>query len=76
MSSITASRRESRRGVPHITPELCHTIEESYVPQCTTLGALAQVRRARAADGALFQDLKRSGCVPFRRGSTAAGPSW
>ena len=73
---ITASRRESWRGVPHIAPDLRRAIEESYVPQCTILGALVQVPRARPGDDDLRRQLNRNGCAPLRGDAIAAGQSW
>jgi hypothetical protein len=73
---ITASRRISWRGVPRIAPDLHRAIEESYVPQCTLLGALVQVPRARPGEDApLVQELNRKGCAPLRD-AAAAGQSW
>ena len=73
---ITRSRRESWRGVPHIAPDLRRAIEESYVPQCTMLGALVQVPRARRGDDDLLRELNRNNCVPLRGDATAASQSW
>jgi hypothetical protein len=73
---ITASRRVSWRGVPHIAPDLRRAIEESYVPQCTILGALVQVPRALPGDDDLLQELNRNNCVPLRGDASAAGPIW
>jgi hypothetical protein len=73
---ITASRRISWRGVPHIAPDLRRAIEESYAPQCTMFGALVQVPRARPGDDDLLQELNRNNCVPLRGDAGAAGPIW
>jgi hypothetical protein len=73
---ITASRRVSWRSVPHIAPDLRRAIEESYVPQCTVLGALVQVPRARPGNDDLLRGLNRNGCVPLHRDATAAGINW
>ena len=73
---ITRSRRESWRGVPHIAPDLRRAIEESYVPQCTMLGALVQVPRPRRGDDDLIRELNRNNCVPLRGDATAVSQSW
>jgi hypothetical protein len=63
---ITAIRSINWRGVPRIAPNLHRAIEEAYEPQCTMIGALVHVPRARAGADDLLQELERSGCMPVR----------
>jgi hypothetical protein len=73
---ITAARPAAYRGIPKIAPDLRRAIEEAYEPQCTMIGALVHVPRARAGADDLVRELDRNGCMPVHGGGTTAGANW
>jgi len=74
---ITAAKRESWRGLPHIAPDLRDAIAAAYQPYCVVRGAMMHLpRRPRPERSVLAQDLAKIGCQTVPPEGTAGSISW